>query len=161
MKKIHQLTCSRCSEPVQEQDTFCKNCGGVFSNDLRCKKHTSMKAVGVCVICSTPCCKKCGGDVQKTFLCNNHADLEITEGKVRVFGSTDNVRAQFAVARLKQAGYHPFYYSRLFNPVADKVAITGVRNFGNHPIEEQKVYIPFPEFTDASRELKKHKFKEI
>jgi hypothetical protein len=120
-----------------------------------------MKAEGVCVICSKPFCKKCGVNVLKIFLCDKHSDLEITEGKVRVFGSTDNVRTQFAVACLKQAGYHPFYYSRLFNPVADKVAITALRNFGNHPIEEQKVLIPYSEFINASKELKKHKFKEI
>jgi hypothetical protein len=120
-----------------------------------------MKAEGVCVICSQPFCEKCGMDVHKTFLCNKHSELEITEGMVRVFGSTDNVRAQFAMTRLQQAGYHPFYYSRKFNPVADKVAIVGVRNFGNHPIAEQKVYVPFSEFIKAARELKRHKFKEI
>jgi hypothetical protein len=163
MKRSQQnkLTCGRCKEPIKQKDSFCKNCGGLFSGDLLCVNHKSIKAEGVCVICSKPFCKKCGADVLKVFLCDKHSDLEITEGKVRVFGTTDNVRAQFASACLKQAGYHPFIYSRLFNPVADKVAITGIRNFGNHPIEEQKVFIPFSEFKNASRELKKHKFKEI
>jgi predicted amidophosphoribosyltransferase len=161
MKKSQQLTCSRCEEPIKQRDTFCKNCGGLFSDDMLCVNHKSVKAEGVCVICSKPFCKKCGADVLKVFLCDKHSDLEITEGKVRVFGSTDNVRTQFASACLEQAGYHPFIYSRLFNPVADKVAITGIRNFGNHPIEEQKVLILFSEFINASKELKKHKFKEI
>jgi len=161
MKKSQQLKCGRCEEPIKQKDTFCKNCGGLFSDNLLCVNHKSMKAEGVCVVCSKPFCKKCGTDVLKVFLCDKHSDLEITEGKVRVFGSTDNVRTQFAVACLKQAGYHPFYYSRLFNPVADKVAITALRNFGNHPIEEQKVLIPYSEFINASKELKKHKFKEI
>ena len=161
MKKSQKLKCSRCEEPINQKDTFCKNCGGLFSDDLLCVNHKSIKAEGVCVICSKPFCKKCGVEVHKVFLCDKHSDLEITEGKVRVFGSTDNVRTQFAVTCLKQAGYHPFHYSRLFNPVGDKVSITALRNFGNHPIEEQKILIPFPEFIKASKELTKHKFKEI
>jgi hypothetical protein len=161
MKKSQQLTCGQCGEPIKQKDTFCMHCGGLFSDDLLCVNHKSIKAEGVCVICSKPLCKKCGTDVSKVFLCEKHSELEITESKVRVFGSTDNVRSQFAMTCLKQAGYHPFYYSRLFNPVADKVAITALRNFGNHPIEEQKVLVPFSEYIKASKELKKHKFKEI
>ena len=159
--KNNLLTCGRCKAPIKQRDTFCKNCGGLFSDDLLCVNHKSIKAEGVCIICSKPFCKKCGAGVLKVFLCDKHSDLEITEGKVRVFGSTDYVRVQFAMACLKQAGCHPFHYSRLFNPVGDKVAITALRNFGNHPIEEQKVLIPFSEFIKASKELKKHKFKEI
>jgi hypothetical protein len=79
----------------------------------------------------------------------------------RVFGSTDNVQTQFAVTCLQQRGFHPFLYSRLFNPTADKVAISALRNFGNHPIEEQKVLVPFPEVLLAKQELKKHNLKEV
>jgi hypothetical protein len=161
MDKSQLLICNRCEEHIKKKDTYCKNCGGVFSDDLLCINHKSIKAEGVCVICSKPFCRKCGANIFKIFLCDKHSDLEITEGKARVFGSTDNVQTQFAMTCLKQAGYHPFHFSRIFNPVADKVAITGIRNFGNHPIEEQKIYIPFPEFINASKELKKHKFKEI
>lgn len=163
MKKLRvsKLVCGRCEEPVTQRDTFCRNCGALFSDDLFCANHKSIHAEGVCVICSKPYCKKCGGDVQKVFLCDEHSDLEIAEGMVRVFGSTDNVQAQFATTCLKQTGYHPFLYSRMFNPGADKVSITPVRNWGNHPIVEQKVLVPFSEFMKASKELKKHKFKEV
>jgi hypothetical protein len=163
MKKSRQskITCGRCNEPVRQKDTYCINCGGIFSNDLFCIKHKSKHADGVCVICSKPFCNKCGGDTNNVFLCNVHYEYEIFEGKVRVFGSMDNVRAQFASTCLKQAGYHPFLYSRKFNPVADQVAITAIRNFGNHPAIEQKVLVPFSEVLKAAKELKKHKFKEI
>lgn len=163
MKKTrHQkLTCGRCNEPVRQRDTFCVTCGGLFADGLCCVKHKTKHADGVCVICSQPFCNTCGADVNKIFLCNVHADYEITEKMARVFGCTDYVRTQFAMTCLKQAGYHPFLYSRLFNPTADKVAISALRNFGNHPIAEQKVLVPFPEVLNAVKELKKHKFKEI
>jgi hypothetical protein len=161
MDKSQLLICNRCEEHIKKKDTYCKNCGGVFSDDLLCINHKSIKAEGVCVICAQPFCKKCGVDVLNVFLCDKHSDLEITEGRVRIFGSTDYIRTQFVASCLKQAGCHPFHYSRIFKPQADMVAITGIRNFGNHPIEEQKIYIPFSEFINALKELKKHKFKEI
>jgi hypothetical protein len=155
------LTCGRCNEPVKKKDTYCRNCGGIFSDDLFCIKHKSKHADGVCVICSNPLCNKCGIDTSNVFLCNLHSDFEIYEGMTRVFGSMDYIRAQFASACLKKIGYHPFLYTRKFNPVADQVAITAIRNFGNHPVYEQKVLVPFSEVLEAIKELKKHKFKEI
>jgi hypothetical protein len=72
----------------------------------------------------------------------------------RVFGSTDNVQAQFVVTTLEQAGYHPFLYSRMFNPGADLVALSRmVRNYGNHPIVEMKVLVPFSELVRAEKTL--------
>jgi hypothetical protein len=163
MKKSQQLnlTCGRCEKPVKQKNIFCRNCGGLFSDDLFCGNHKSIHAEGVCVICFKPFCKKCGTNVNKIFLCDNHSDWEITEDLVRVFGSTDNVQAQFVKTCLEQAGYHPFLYSRLFNPAADKIAVTAVRNYGKHPIEEQKVLVPFSELLAAAKELKKHNFKEV
>jgi hypothetical protein len=155
-----KLTCGKCDQPIRKKDTFCQNCGGIFSEDLYCIKHRSKQAEGVCVICLKPFCSKCGADVNKIFLCDAHVDYEIFEGRVRVFGSMDNVQAQFAKTCLKQAGYHPFMYNRMYNPIADKVSITPLRNFGNHPSIEQKVLVPFSEALDAIRELKKHKFNE-
>jgi hypothetical protein len=51
-------------------------------------------------------------------------------------------------------------YNRMYNPIADQVSITPLRNFGGHPSIEQKVLVPFSEVLDAVKELKKHKFKE-
>jgi hypothetical protein len=155
-----KLTCGRCKQSIRKKDTFCPNCGGVFTDTLRCKKHKSIPADGVCVICSTPFCTKCGRDVGKVFLCNRHYEYEVFEGKARVFGSMDNVQTQFASNCLKQAGYHPFLYNRMYNPVADKVSITPLRNFGKYPSIEQKVLVPFSEVLGAMKELKKHKFKD-
>jgi hypothetical protein len=148
------LTCDRCGQPVREADTYCRNCGALFVDYLRCSVHASVQAEGVCVICSKPFCKECGGDTDKIFLCDPHfAEYEIQEGMARVFGCTDNVQAQFVTSCLKQAGLHPFLYSKLFNPGADFVAITSPRNFGRHPIVELKVLVPFSEVLEARKRL--------
>jgi len=108
----------------------------------------------VCVICSTPFCKNCGGETDKIFLCDPHfAEYETHEGMARVFGCTDNVQAQFVTSCLEQAGYHPFLYSRMFNPGADLVTLTAPRNFGRHPIVELKVLLPFSEVLRAKKTL--------
>jgi hypothetical protein len=156
-----KLTCGQCGQPIQKKDIFCPSCGGIFTDELLCKKHRANPADGVCVICSTPYCSRCGSNVNKIFLCNKHAEYEVFEGKARVFGSMDNVRAQFARTCLKQAGYHAFMYNRMYNPVADQVSITPLRNFGEHPSIEEKVLVPFSEVMGAVKELKKHKFREI
>ena len=155
------LTCERCGQPVAQNDEFCRNCGALFSDQLRCSVHPSVEAAGVCVICSKPFCKTCGGDANKIFFCDPHfAEYEIHEGMARVFGCTDNVQAQFATTCLEQAGFHPFLYTRMFNPGADLVAVTGPRNFGRHPIMELKVLVPFIEVLKAKKTLKQLDLKK-
>jgi hypothetical protein len=148
------LTCERCGQSVAQDAVFCRSCGALFSDQPRCSVHHSVEAAGVCVICSKPFCKDCGGDVKKIFLCDSHfAEYEIYEGMARVFGCTDNVQAQFVTTCLEQAGFHPFLYSRMFNPGADLVALTGPRNFGRYPIVELKVLLPFSEVLNAKKTL--------
>ena len=152
------LTCGRCGHPVRGADTYCMNCGALFVDSLRCSVHPVVEAEGVCVICAKPFCKECGGESDKIFRCDAHfAEYEIQEGMARVFGSTDNVQAQYVTSCLTQAGLHPFLYSRLFNPGADLVAITGPRNFGRHPVVELKVLVPFAEALEARKRLRQMK----
>ena len=94
-------------------------------------------------------------------MCDVHWKYEFQEGMVRVLGSMDNVQAQYVTTVLEQAGYHPFLYSRMFNPGADVVSINRmVRNFGNHPIVELKVPVPFSEVLRAGKTLRKLKLVE-
>jgi hypothetical protein len=149
-------SCTQCEAVVSEQDTSCPNCGALFTDGWWCTNHPSTSAEGVCVICSKPFCKKCGKRSEGVFLCDPHWGYEIQEGMARVFGTTDNVEAQRVTAFLQQAGYHPFLYSRIFNPNADLVAVAKiVRGFGagNHPIPEQKVFVPFGEVLRAQETL--------
>ena len=148
------FSCPRCRASVTKEDTYCRNCGALFSEGMFCSNHDSAQADGVCVICLKAFCGKCGGESHKVFLCNMHWRYEIQEGMAKVFGSTDNVQAQFVTTTLEQAGYHPFLYSRKFNPTADLVSISGMmRNYGNHPIVELKVLVPFSEVLRAEKTL--------
>lgn len=154
------LFCTHCKEPVAEEDTYCRNCGSIFSDGIFCTNHPSVEADGVCVICSKPFCKKCGEETLGVFLCDPHSVYEIQEGMARVYGNTDNVQAQFATSCLDEAGFHPFFFSRKFNPRADIVTLTNVRNFGRHPVSEMKVMVPFSEVLSAEKTLKEMGFIE-
>jgi hypothetical protein len=155
------LSCRRCGQSVTQDDMFCRSCGALFSDQLRCSTHNSVEAAGVCVICSKPFCEECGGETDKIFLCDEHfAEYEITEGMARVFGCTDNVQAQFVTTCLEQAGFHPFLYSKIFNPGADLVAMMAPRNFGRYPIVELKVLLPFSEVLKAKQTLSELDLKQ-
>lgn len=158
-----ECSCTQCEATVSEHDEFCPNCGALFTDEWLCANHQSTPAEGVCVICSKPFCKKCGKRSNKIFLCDAHWGYEIQEGMARVFGATDNVQAQHVTTLLKQAGYHPFLYSRIFNPTADLVAVARtVRGYGagNHPIPEQRVFVPFAEVLKAQKTLRELGIKE-
>ncbi len=159
-----EYSCPRCEAELSEQDQFCPSCGALFADGLFCANHQSTPADGVCVICSKPFCSKCGKASNGIFLCDPHWGYEIQEGMARVFGTMDNVEAQRVTSVLEQAGFHPFLYSRLFNPTADLVAIGGiVRGYGagNRPIPEQRVFVPFGEVLRAQKTLNKLGIKEI
>lgn len=152
-----EYTCEHCKLPAGKDDSFCKNCGALFFDGLACSNHPSVAAKGVCVVCSKPFCKKCGKRSDGVFLCDLHWGYETQEGMARVFGTMDNVEAQRVTAFLTQAGFHPFLLSKIFNPPADLVAfpkITRGYGAGNHPIQEQKVFVPFSELLKAQETLR-------
>ena len=146
--------CGKCDAPVGEHDEFCASCGSLFTDSLRCSVHPSEQADGVCVICAKPYCAKCGEVTNRLFLCNVHWRYEIYEGMARVFGSTDNVAAQYVATELEQAGFHPFLYSRRFNPNAVRAGIAGMFYFGRSRTGEMKVLVPLSEALAAESTLK-------
>jgi hypothetical protein len=149
-----KLKCSECNTVVKDEDTFCTNCGAVFKDGVACSVHNSSEADGFCVMCLKPFCKECGMLVNKIFFCDTHSQYEMYEGMARVFGCTDNLQAQHITSCLEQAGLHPFLYSRRFNPNADISPIINYRLYGNHPIVETKVLVPFREVLNAEEVLK-------
>ncbi len=148
------FACDQCGEPAGKDDTFCKNCGALFAENLVCVNHPSAPAAGVCLICSKPFCKRCGEKSQGVFLCDPHSFYETQEGMARVYGTFDNVQAQYVTSLLEQAGFHPFFYSRIFNPGPDLVALNAPRNFGNYPPGEMKVLVPYGEVLKAEEMLR-------
>ena len=143
-------TCKQCGIDVKEQDTYCPNCGTIFAEHIVCSNHLSADAAGMCVICRKPFCKDCCVWVEVCFVCNEHSEFEIYEGMAKVYETTDNVQSQFVTSCLEQGGFHPFLYSRRFNPGADIANITKMyRVFGKHTIAGLKVLVPFEEALNA------------
>ena len=118
-----------------------------------CVVHPGVEAEGVCVICRKAFCPACGSKVNKLSLCESHAGYEILEGRARVFGSLDNVQARFAASCLEQAGLHPFFYSRFFNPGVAIGPKWSWRLFDGHITQEMKVFVPFDEVLEAGKVL--------
>ena len=115
------------------------------------------------MICSKPFCAKCGKRSDGAFLCDKDWGRESQEGMARIFGTMDNVQAQYVTTLLDQAGFHPFLYSRVFNPNADLVSVTKlVRGYGvgNRPIPEQRVFVPFHEVLAGEKILDELGIKE-
>jgi hypothetical protein len=126
----------------------------MFKEGFDCFHHSSRAAAGFCVICGKPFCDTCGAEVMNVFLCNRHCNYEFHEGMARVFGHTDNVQVQYAAKCLQQAGFHPFVFSRRFNPGADIARSIPLRVYGQHTIAELKVLVPFSEVLRAEKTLR-------
>jgi hypothetical protein len=148
------LTCTECSNAVKESDDYCQNCGAMFKDGFVCVHHRSKVADGICVICKRPFCNECGADVVHVFFCNTHCKYEFHEGMARVFGHIDNVQVQYATQCLEQAGFHPFLFSRRYNPGAGIARWIPLRLYGRNTIAELKVLVPFSEVLNAEKTLR-------
>jgi len=149
--------CPGCGTAIDRSGGFCPSCGSIDDRPRVCTIHPAVRAEGVCVLCRMPFCKKCGKRSAGVFLCDPHRSCEIQEGMVRVYGTIDVLQAGYVGGVLEQAGCHPFLFSRSANPNADLVAITKIpRGYGvgGHPIEDQRVFVPFDEYQRAVATLK-------
>jgi hypothetical protein len=140
-----EVSCSNCDGLIGENDWYCPHCGAIFKDGVACLRHPGVGAHAVCVVCGNPCCEDCGGEAGAVFLCTVHIQLEIAEGMARIYGTTDNLQAQYIARCLGQAGLHPFSYSRRYNPGADVSAFIAYRQFGGYILEEIKILVPFDE----------------
>jgi hypothetical protein len=149
------LACGECSNPVQKDAEYCPSCGAMFKEGFHCTLHRSRDAEGICVICRKPFRHECGSDVQNVFFCNHHSRYEFHEGMARVYGHTDNVQVQYTAECLRQAGFHPFLFSRKFNPGPDIARWIPLRVYGQNTIAELKVLVLFSEVLEAEKTLKR------
>ena len=153
----NSLVCEHCNNVVNADDDFCPECGTLFIDEVYCENHNNILAKGVCVICSTPYCKKCGAMINDHFLCNPHSSYEIYEGMARVYGTLNDVTAQYAKSCLEKDGLHPMIFCRdqpkggprfvytLFTPAGD---------YMGNIVNEIKVMVPCQEVLDAEKILK-------
>jgi hypothetical protein len=156
------FVCPHCGSDVLEDDDFCSRCGEVFQEDTYCELHATRQASGVCIVCLKPFCRECGGRFQDRFLCHDHEILEIYEGMVRVFGSSDAVQVDFAKSSLEAAGLHPFVYSRKAGPISlggpDYTLFRASGEYDGHIINEFKLMVPCQEFLVAMMKLRELDF---
>jgi len=156
--------CSYCESEVNDNDDFCLHCGCLFVSNVYCLKHPETKAQGVCIICCQPYCLKCGEEVYDKFLCANHSGYEIYQGMARVYGISDESQAQYIEGCLKDAGLHPFIYSRKAGPwhmgSGDHTLFRASGEYDGHIINEIKVMAPCQEVIQAEKILKELKLLE-
>jgi hypothetical protein len=149
--------CSDCENKIDENDDFCPNCGCLFVDEVNCLNHPENEADGVCIICCEPYCPECSGKVNDKFLCADHAEYEIYQGMARVFGISDESQAQYVEGCLKDAGLHPFIFSRKAGPwhmgSGDYTLFRASGEFDGHIINEIKVMVPCQEVIRAEEIL--------
>ena len=156
-----ECTCDNCGNSVAENDDFCPNCGNLFAEELRCKKHYSQHAEGVCIICAEPYCSTCAGWINDIFLCADHEEYEIYQGMARVFGSSNETLVQYAQKCLEESGLHPFLFSRKASPISiggpSYTLFRASGEFDGHIINELKVMVPCQEVMEAEELLRQLK----
>jgi hypothetical protein len=157
-----QIECDRCRNLIQDSDDYCIHCGALLIDGITCNSHPSKPAAGVCVVCSLPCCPSCGGSVNYVFLCETHTSYEIYQGMARVYGSSDAVQVDFAKTCLKEAGLHPFVYSRKASSISvggpDYTLFRASGEYDGHILNEFKLLVPCHEVLEAGQRLKELKF---
>jgi len=148
--------CGTCKTSVGAD--FCPRCGTLFSDELKCKKHKTARAIGVCVICCVPYCSECATRVIKTILCREHEGYEIYEGMARVYGVSDEAAAKYISSCLEQKGLNPFVYSRKASPMSiggtDYTSFRASGEFAGHIINELKVMVPCHEVIEAEHMIR-------
>jgi hypothetical protein len=157
--QIESRICSSCQAKAIGDPEFCPHCGNSFADGLRCVKHKSSDAIGVCVVCCLPYCSRCASRVNKRYLCHKHEGYEIYEGMARVYGISDEAAARYVTDCLVKKGLHPFLYSRKASPISiggsDYTLFEASGEFDGHIINEIKVMVPCGEVLAAEELLQK------
>ncbi len=153
----NSLFCSYCNNTVKEDNDFCPECGTLLIDEVYCENHNNILARGVCIICSIPYCKKCGAMTNNHFLCNLHSSYEIYEGMARIYGTLDDVTAQYAKSCLEKDGFHPIIFCRdqaKGGPRFVNSLFSAKGDYMGNIVNEIKVMVPCQEVLDAEEVLK-------
>ena len=147
------LVCEQCDQAIQDTDEFCPHCGGLFVEAVKCDRHPSHNAAGVCILCSLPWCNSCGETINGLFLCSKHNTHEIVEDMARICGVNNSAMADYFRACLEEGGFHPFVYS---GNIYHKASMGGnsptIGGNTRSPLggrEEFKIMVPFQEVEQA------------
>lgn len=150
MPETERLSCEFCKNIIREDDEYCVSCGHLFEDDVLCNNHDDADAEGVCVICSYAFCKECGKFDNGIFFCTEHKGYQVFQSMACVFGSNDNLEAEYIKNALAAEGMHPFLFDK-------KLSITGTdyswfntsADPGGHVLNEIKIMVPLNETLEA------------
>lgn len=76
------FVCDECKEPVAADDLWCKHCGTIFVDTLRCFRHTDAAARGKCIVCGQHVCGSCGSLHMGQFFCTHDTETGMRAGDV-------------------------------------------------------------------------------
>lgn len=156
-KNEESLVCAQCENDVKKNDDFCPSCEELFLDDTLCDNHDNVLAQGVCIICSVPFCLKCGLKVNNHFLCNEHSAYEIYQGMARIYGTLDDLDAQYKKTCLEQEGLHSLLFCRHQPKGGPEIVyplFEAEGDFWGNIVNEIKVMVPSQEVLRAEELLK-------
>ncbi|PLX28443.1 MAG: hypothetical protein C0600_09705 [Ignavibacteria bacterium] len=109
--------CPNCKEFVQENDTFCDNCGVILpreeeSDSPECENHPDADAIGGCVICGKPVCEGCSTRHNGRIFCENDDHLNMHQGFVVAYTTSTDYEAEMIKANLEGAGINAVIFNQ-------------------------------------------------
>lgn len=109
--------CPYCEQPVEEDDTFCENCGRLLplpleANYPECETHVERAAIGGCIICGRPVCDECAHEVEGRIFCEDDSHRRVYEGFVHVYTTSTDYEAEMIRANLQGADIDAFIFNQ-------------------------------------------------
>lgn len=142
--------CPNCHEEIYSDSDFCPHCGVLFEKTEKqhCERHSSERAIGICIICRSLRCIACLKRVGGKFLCEAHVEVEVREDWACVFESTDINEAELIHAVLKENTVNVL--GQNFNSVGFVWDGGGDSSISRSNLSKAaKVFVPIPEFERA------------
>jgi len=100
--------CTTCAAQLEPLWSFCYSCGVIVPRaeqpDIECGKHPGSKAVGFCVVCSTPVCDECKELMNGKILCSDPAHRNILQEWQILSRPESEFEADSLVRNLLQGG---------------------------------------------------------
>jgi hypothetical protein len=101
-------TCMKCAAPLEPAWGFCYACGmridRVQGQDVECGRHPLNKAIGFCVVCSTPVCGQCEEKCDGKILCADPAHRDILQEWGVISQPESEFEAELLVRNLHHGG---------------------------------------------------------
>ena len=73
------LICDNCNNEIDENESWCPHCGGIFEQiEEKCNEHDTL-AIGKCLICQKALCEKDIITVKNKYFCKKHSHYDFTE----------------------------------------------------------------------------------